>query len=281
MTVINAILQGLVQGLTEFLPISSSGHLGLFQHFTGTSGDESLFFNLMLHLGTLAAVIAAYYEDLLGMLIELCRMVKEIFTGKFQPKPKNPRRKLLYMLVLATLPMVAIIPLRHFVSTITGDTDIVVEGFAFLFTSLLLFSACRVRRGTAGIDRMRARNAVVIGLFQDIATIPGISRSGATMSSAIMMGFDREFAARFSFLLSIPAIVGGSVFEIGDAVKQGITVDFLPLFLGMLTAAVVGYAAIWLLRKMIVTNKFVIFAWYTLVVGAVTVIIGTVEHIVK
>ena len=281
MTVINAMLQGLVQGLTEFLPISSSGHLGLFQHFTGTAGDESLFFNLMLHLGTLAAVIAAYYEDILGMFVELCRMVMELFTGKFHWKPKNNRRKLLYMLVLATLPMVAIIPMRHFVAQITGDADIVVEGFAFLVTSLLLFCACRVRRGTAKIEKMRARNAVVIGLFQDLATIPGISRSGATMSSAIMMGFDREFAARFSFLLSIPAILGGSVFEIGDAVKQGITVGFLPLFLGMLTAAIVGYAAIWLLRKMIVTNKFVIFAWYTLAVGVITVIIGTVEHIVK
>ncbi len=281
MSVISAILQGIVQGLTEFLPVSSSGHLVLFQHFTGTSGEESLFFNLMLHLGTLAAVVAVYYADIGGMLLEAGRMVKEIFTGKFQPKPPNDQRRLLYMLVLATLPMVLIVPLRHFVADITGDKDIVVEGVCFLITSLLLFLACRAKKGTATIHSMKARHAITIGLFQDLATMPGISRSGATMSGAMMMGFSRETAARFSFLLSIPAIVGGSMFEVGDAIAQGVTVDFLPLVAGMLAAALVGYLAIRLVRYLLMTDKFIIFAWYTLVLGVVVVIVGTVEHIVK
>ncbi len=279
MDVLSAILQGILQGLTEFLPISSSGHLVLFQHFTGQSGEGSLFFGLMLHLGTLAAVVAAYYEDIWAMLKELGGMAKEIAGRRFSFKTQSPHRKLLYMLVIATLPLLLVLPLRGLVANITGDADIVVEGICFLFTSLLLFGACRAKPGKAGIEKMKPVHALTVGVMQGIAVLPGVSRSGSTLCAGLILGFKRELMVRFAFLLSIPAILGGAVAEIGDAAEQGITVSFLPLFLGMLAAAVVGYLCIRLVRWLVVSNRLVIFAWYTLVLGAVVVVIGIIEHI--
>ncbi len=277
--ILEALFQGILQGLTEFLPVSSSGHLSLFQFITGSSGEGSLFFNLMLHLGTLAAVIASYYEDLWEMIKELGRIFAEIFTGKFRFKTNNPNRQMMYMLIVACLPMVLIIPLRGFVGGIAGDRDIVWEGVFFLVTSALLFLCCKTRQGKAGPLKMRPKHALAIGVMQGIATMPGISRSGATISTGLILGFDREFIVKFSFLLGIPAILGGSVFEIGDAVEQGINVEWWVLFVGMLAAAVVGYVCIRLVRWLVLSNRFIVFAWYTLILGIVVLIAGIVMHI--
>lgn len=280
MTVLDALLQGIIQGLSEFLPISSSGHLSLYQFFFTAKGESSMFFSLMLHLGTLAAVIAAFYEDIWALILEFGRMVKDIFTGNFSFKTNNPARKMIFMLVLATLPLILVLPIRGFVGRIAEDKDIIVEGVCFLFTSLLLFAACKMPRGKAGIGKMRPVHAVTVGVFQGIAVFPGISRSGSTISSGMILGFSREFMFKFSFLLGIPAILGGAVAEIGDAAKEGITIGFLPLFLGMLAAAVFGYLSIMLVRRLLLSNKFIIFAWYTLILGAIVVVVGIISHII-
>ncbi len=279
MGVLDGLWQGIIQGLTEFLPVSSSGHLALYQYFSGTGGEESLFFSLMLHLGTLAAVIAAYYEDLWAMLKEAGRMLGEVFTGRFSTRTDNPERKMIYMLFLACLPMVLVLPLQSVVAKMSGDKDIVAEGACFLLTSLLLFAACKARPGRAGIGRMKSRQALAVGLAQGVASLPGISRSGATVSAAMMLGFERAFAVKFSFLLGIPAILGGVVFELGDAAEQGVAVAFWPLAVGMLAAAVVGYLCIRLVRWLVLSDKFIVFAWYTLALGVVVVILGIVGHL--
>ncbi len=281
MSVLDGLLQGIIQGLTEFLPVSSSGHLSLYQYITGNSGENSLFFSLMLHLGTLAAVIAAYYEELWLMLKEVGVIFKEIFAGGFTLKPKNPQRKMLYMLFVACLPMLAILPLRGFVAQVTGDRDIVIEGVCFLLTSLFLFVGCKAKPGKASIGRMKARHAISIGVFQALAVMPGISRSGATTSAGLFLGFDRSFVVTFSFLLGIPSILGGVVFEIGDAVAQGVQVPLVPLFTGMLAAAVVGYLSIVLIRWLVMGNRYIIFAWYTLVLGVVVIIAGALGHLLS
>lgn len=280
MGVLDALLQGIIQGITEFLPISSSGHLSLYQYFFGAEGEASLFFSLMLHLGTLAAVIAAFYEDLWRMILELGRMVQDIFRGQFSFKTENPDRKMIFMLILATIPMVLIVPIRGFVGGIAEDRDIIVEGVFFLLTSLLLFAGCKMRPGRAGIRRMKPKHALIIGVVQDFAVFPGLSRSGSTISAGMILGFDRSFMFKFSFLMGIPTILGGAVFEIGDAVKEGVKVEFLPLFLGMLSAAVFGYLSIILVRKLLLSDKFIIFAWYTLVLGILVIIVGIVCHII-
>ncbi len=278
--VFSAILQGLIQGLTEFLPISSSGHLSLFQFLTGQSGEGSVFFGLMLHLGTLAAVVSAFYEDLWAMLKEVGRIVKELFTGRFRAKTDSPSRKMLYMLFFACLPMVLVIPLRWLLGGVAGDGDIIVEGVCFLVTSGLLFAACKKRRGTAGIMRMKPRHALFVGLAQAVATLPGISRSGATISTGMILGFDKGMMVKFSFLMGIPAILGGAVFEIGDAAKEQMNIPWWILFIGMLTAAVVGYAAIRLVRWLVKTDRFIAFAWYTLALGVLVVALGIIFHLV-
>lgn len=280
MSIWSAFFQGLIQGLTEFLPVSSSGHLSVFQYLTGGGEGGSLFFTVMLHLGTLAAVIAAYYEDLWGMLKEVGRIFKEIFTGKFTMKNQNDDRRLLFMLIVACVPMLLVLPVQKFAAGLAEDNDIVVEGVCFLVTSALLFLAVRARKGKAGIQRMKVRHAGIIGVAQGVAAVfPGISRSGATISTGMMLGFDRAFVVKFSFLLSIPAIIGGAAVEIGDVMEAGSDVAFWPLFIGMLTAALVGYGAIRLIRWLVLTDRFVIFAWYTLVVGVIVIILGIVGHV--
>lgn len=282
MSVFQGLIMGIIQGLTEFLPISSSGHLSLYQYFTGLSGANSLFFSLMLHLGTLAAVVAAYYEDLWAMLKEVGLIVKEIFGRRFTPKAETPQRKLLYMLFFACLPMILVLPVHGLVARISGDNDIIVEGVCFLITSAMLFAACRARHGRAGVMKMKPRHALVIGVAQGIATLPGISRSGSTISTGMLLGFDRAFMVKFSFLLGIPAILGGVMVEIGDVNAAELSeTGFWPIFVGMLAAAVVGYVCIRLVRWLVLSDKFIAFAWYTLVLGTLIVILGIMGHILS
>ncbi|MFV0352317.1 MAG: undecaprenyl-diphosphate phosphatase [Oscillospiraceae bacterium] len=280
MGILEALLQGILQGLTEFLPVSSSGHLSLFQRFFLPDGQSSLFFTMMLHLGTLAAVIAAFYEDIWRLIKELGFCIRDIFTGRFSLKTQDPYRKLLYMLVLATLPMVLIVPIRGMVSGMAEDKDIVAEGIFFLITGALLYFATRVKPGRAGIGKMKPKHALILGIVQDFAVFPGLSRSGSTISAGMIMGFERAFMVKFSFLMSIPVILGGAVFEIGDAVKAENTVGAWPMFLGMLAAAVFGYLSIQLIKWLLLSDKFVVFAWYTLILGAICVVVGIILHIV-
>lgn len=279
MTVLEAILMGIIQGITEFLPISSSGHLVLFRNLFGMKGEGSLFFSVMLHLGTLVAVIAAYYEDVWAIIKEVGYCVRDIFRGRFSFKTDNPHRKLLFMLVLATLPLVLVLLFKGGVEKVTQDNDIVLEGFFFLITAGLLFLSCKVKPGRAKIRQMKPQTAVAIGVVQSLAAFPGISRSGSTISAGTIFGFDRQFMVKFSFLMSIPAILGSAVFEIGDAVEQGVNVKFLPVALGILAAAVFGYISIQFMRRFIMSKYFVVFAWYALCLGILVIIIGTVQHV--
>lgn len=279
MNVLHGLLMGILQGLTEFLPISSSGHLSLYQYFTGTQGESGMLFSLMLHLGTLAAVIAAYYEDLWAMIKEIGYMIRELSRGEFAFRTQRPERRLLYMLFVGCLPLVLALLLNIPADYISSDNDIILEGVFFLFTALMLFLACRARRGKAGIMKMRTKHALAIGVMQSVATMPGISRSGATISTGMLMGFDRAFMVKYSFLLGIPTILGGVVFKLGDAAKSDTEIAFWPVFVGMLAAAVVGYLSIRLIRWLLLSDKFVIFAWYTLVLGALVIVLGIIGHI--
>ncbi len=279
MTILDGLFMGIIQGLTEFLPVSSSGHLSLYQYIFGTGAEGGLFFSLMLHLGTLASVVVAYYEDLWKMAKEVVMLCKELFSGQFTFKTDNTHRKLLYMLFFACLPLFLILPINQLVSNVSSDSDIVVEGVCFLVTAGLLFLACKAPKGKAGIRSMKPMHAMIIGVFQAVASFPGISRSGATISSGLVMGFNREIMVKFSFLLGIPAIIGGVVFEISDAVAENAEVQFLPLVVGVLASAVVGYGAIRLIGYLVLSNKFVIFAWYTLILGIIVIVMGIIGHV--
>lgn len=277
MTILEAILQGILQGLTEFLPVSSSGHLALFQHFFGLTDDSPLFFSLMLHLGTLAAVFVAYFKTIAGMIAEFFRMIGDLLAGTFNYKKAGETRKLVLMVLLATAPLLVFYFIKDWVAVLSEDNDILLEGVCFLITGSLLMIADRTPKGAKTAVDMRARDALTIGVVQGVATLPGISRSGSTISTGMMLGFSREFMVKFSFILGIPAVLGASLSEAVDVYRQGIDVDMTPVIVGVVTSAIVGFFAIKLIQWLVRTDRFAIFAYYTLALGTLVLALGMIE----
>ncbi|MCD7731740.1 MAG: undecaprenyl-diphosphate phosphatase [Oscillospiraceae bacterium] len=283
MTIFEAIIQGIIQGLTEFLPVSSSGHLSVFQHLFGLSGENGVMVTLVLHLGTLIAVFAAFWGRIKGLIIEFFRMIKDIFTGKFKWKSMNPERRMIVMIVISILPLFIFYIFKDFFEGLSTDSSIVAEGIGFLYTSALLFlctsRACE--NGTHTCGQLSARAAVFIGVFQGIALVPGISRSGSTISAGLFVGLKREEAVDYSFILGIPVILAGALLELGDVVSgEGEeTVGIIPILTGFAASAVVGYLAIRLIKLLVVSDKFRIFAYYTLIIGIIVLGIGIYEAV--
>lgn len=280
MNFFDAIFQGIVQGLTEFLPISSSGHLSLVQHLSGQSGESGLMFSILLHFGTLIAVFLAFYKTIFQLIGEFFRMLKDIFTGKFSFKEMNAKRRMIVMLVVSLLPLCIFIFLSDFYKSVSSDNDIIVEGCGFLVTALLLFLADRQRPdpGKNAAD-MKYSDALAVGIAQGIAPMPGISRSGSTISVGLMMGLSREYAVAFSFIMGIPAVLGANILEIPDALAEQSMASPMVLIVGVVTAAVFGLLAIKMVKWLVKSNKFKIFAIYTLILGLATVAVGIYEHV--
>lgn len=273
-----AILLGLVQGIAELLPISSSGHLKIFEAMLSLpdmNSDKMLFFDVMLHFGTLIAVIAAYHREvgnLLRALLELLHLRRARTR-----KPKNdPDRRMILMLLIATLPLVLGIFLKNWVEALGGSLFFI--GSMLLLNGLILFFSDRHTYGKKDDKNIRPADAFWIGLAQVVAVVPGISRSGMTICAGLRRGCEREFAVKFSFLLSIPAVLGATIVELIDAMKGSlVTWSEVPLCLaGMATAAIFGYAAIRLLRYITQRNSFGKFAYYCWGVGLATLIMALI-----
>lgn len=181
MSILSAILQGVLQGLTEFLPVSSSGHLSLYQYFTGINSESSVTFSVMLHLGTLLAVIIAFWPTVWQLLKEFFLLFADLFRGRLFKQPATPYRRMLYLLILSCVPLLLVLPLQELITSVSADNDILVEGICFLITSALLFLADRAPRGHRDASTMKGKHALAIGVAQLFATLPGISRSGSTI----------------------------------------------------------------------------------------------------
>lgn len=282
MDILNMVFQAIVQGLSEFLPISSSGHLSLVQHFTGTSGDNAVLVTIVLHLGTLVAVCVAFHDLVWNLIKEVGYSLRDIFTGKFSFKNMSPNRRMLIMLIVATSPLLVFYFFKDFFTDIASDNDIVIEGFCFLYTAAILFFSDRMsrrnKRGKKTKD-IKASDALAVGLFQGVALLPGVSRSGSTIAGGLFRGFTRETAVRFSFMLSIPPILAGALVEFKDIGEATGDINVLAMIVGFVVAAVVGFLAIILVKWLIKTDKFRIFAYYTAALGVLTIIIGIIEHI--
>lgn len=279
MTIIDSIIQGIIQGLTEFLPVSSDGHLTLFQHFFGLTSDNSLFFTVMLHVGTLVAVFIAFYKTIFAMIAEAFRMIGDIFTGKFKYSECNEERRAVIMILLALVPLLFFFFIKDRFEALSQDDDIIVEGCCFLFTGAMLLLSDKCVKGNRTAIDMRPGDALIIGTFQGFAALPGVSRSGSTISSGLMLGFSREFMVSFSFIMGIPAIMGASLFEFIDATKEGISYDPVTLAAGMVTSAVVGLLAIKLIQWLVKTDRFKIFGYYTTALGAAVIVVGIIEQV--
>ncbi|MCE5234922.1 MAG: undecaprenyl-diphosphate phosphatase [Clostridiaceae bacterium] len=254
-----AMLLGLVQGLTEFLPVSSSGHLVLMQKLLGMDTQGSLFFDTMLHLGTLAAVFAVFYKEIWAML-------------------RHPLQKKVGLLLAATAVTVALTLLfRKPIEASFGGATL---GLEFLITAAILFFTEKLAHGKKTIEKMTYPQAAGVGLLQAVSILPAVSRSGATIAGSRFFGLKKKDAAEFSFLLSIPAILGSVVLQLPGVIETGLKNEPWPaILLGMLVAAVSGYFAVRLMLRIIVKKSLLGFAWYVAALGALVILDQLVFHV--
>lgn len=274
MTVFQAFLQGIIQGLTEFLPVSSSGHLSLSAHFLGIEGAGAAF-SVFLHLGTLAAVIVAFFPRVKELFFEFFRMIADIFKGRFSWKNASSTRRMLLMMILSLVPLLFVYPFKDAVESLSEDEDIVVEGLCFIYTAILLLMAhYTAKRTEEPVSEVGPGRAIYIGFMQAIALLPGVSRSGSTIGAGLISGVDRRYMVDYSFILSIPVIFAAGVSEAKDAFTEGFGVGAFPLIVGIITAAAVGFFAIKTLSWMVKNDKLWIFSIYLFLLGGFTVIAG-------
>lgn len=278
MSLLSSILLGLVQGIAEFLPISSSGHLAIAEHLLNVSGATEIpdFFDVLLHLGTLVAVFVAYWSDIRDMILELISGVRDL-ARRNTPDPIPPARRMILLIIVGTLPLFLVLPVKDLVEGLS-DNMYFVAG-ALLVTGCLLFASDRVRHGRKTERSATLIDVLIVGVAQAIATCPGISRSGTTITAGCFVGFERKFAVRFSFLLSIPAILGANILSLKDAVEAGIDWASVPVYLaGVAVSAVVGYACIRLLKMIAAKGRFGWFAYYCWFAGAATLLLTIVTQ---
>ncbi|MDM8518164.1 undecaprenyl-diphosphate phosphatase [Desulfobacterales bacterium HSG16] len=274
MGVIQAVLLGIIQGLTEFLPVSSSGHLVLFQRLFGLTEPE-LFFDVSVHMGTLVAVLIFFRNDIFSIIRHLYLFFIGLFQGRKTPETEEEKRdlKLVVMIIAGSIPTGIIGLLLHgFADTIFSS--IVFTGFMLLLTGTFLWISKKVENAGRKISKMTASEALLIGTVQGLAIMPGISRSGSTIVTGLFLGLSRETAARYSFLLSIPAIFGAQLLSIADF-SNGVHHTSLGITLiGAVTAGIFGYAALAMLLFIMRQGKLYMFAPYCWILGSTAVIVG-------
>ncbi len=268
MEFLDAVIQGIIQGLTEFLPVSSSGHLALYQHYFGKSEDSSgLFFSAILHLGTLLATFLAFRTEIWALIKEFFSMIGDLFKGKLFKTKMNPERRMIVMLILSCLVLVPFVPLKSTIEMVS-EKYMIVLGCLFLYTSVILYLSDRCTKGKKSEADITPKNALTVGLFQAIALFPGVSRSGSTISSGLFCGFSREFAVRYSFILGIPTILAGCLLEVKDAVEASESMgNFAVYAVGFVVSAIVGICAIKMVNWIVKSDKFTVFSIYTLLLG--------------
>ena len=271
MTYTNAIILGIVQGLAEFLPISSSGHLALLQHFFHVEADKVLMFTVLLHIGTLLSVFIMYWRDIWELIKEFFITIADLVRGRGLRLQERPVRKLGVMIIVATIPTALMgFLLNDFFDSLNSILWAI--GIGWIFTGFILYFSEKLGRANRDLKHMNFRNAIFIGIMQGIAICPGVSRSGSTMVGGLVTGFKREFAVKFAFLISIPSILGAAVLEVPEAMKattEGLAAG--PLIVGMIVSAVCGILAIKLMIKVVIAQKLKYFSCYVWVLGALTV----------
>ena len=264
MDILTALILGIVQGITEWLPVSSSAHLVILQHFLGMGGENPVLFDAVLHLGTLAAVLLATWKYVIEVFERSLLALKGGFKENLE---KDEAARTGWGAVLATVPIV-IAGLLFQDAVESAFSSLWVVALMLPVTGIILFFV----RGKHGTKKdVSMKNALVIGLFQVFALFPGISRSGITISTGIHSGLERESATRFSFLMAILAIAGAGALQIYKAVGEPSSVDMGAMLTGFLSSFIVGYLAIRALLKIVVTDRFHYFAYYCWALSAVLI----------
>lgn len=304
MNIFEAIVLGAVQGLTEFLPVSSSGHLAIFQHFFGLN-DNNLFFNVMLHVGTLTAVCAVYWRLFLRLIKSFFMILKKIFTGKFKWSEMDADENLVMMIIIGLLPLFLLflpigggMKIKDLADKWNSDGYLIITSISLLVTSFLLVIGINANRKTtilykshgklradgAGRRKLNPVDAVFIGLFQTVAAIfPGISRSGSTLTAGELRKINKQRALDYSFVLGTPAIIAAALLEGKDALfpadGSAVSIEFFPTLIGIITSAIVGFLAIRLFKWLLSTNRMYYFVLYTAGAGIICLVISIIELI--
>lgn len=268
---LEALVLGVVQGATEYLPVSSSGHLVIAQHLLGFT-EPALLFDIVLHLGTLAAVVWYYRDDLKKLVRQSLLGIREVLAGSAasEVQAKYPGFRLAVLIVVGTIPTAVLgLTFEETFESLFGSVR--ATGAMLMVTGLILVASRLAPNNGRGIGQMRALDALLIGLAQGLAITPGISRSGATIATALLLGIERETAARFSFLLSIPSILGALLLELGDS---GTEAAYPSLVVGFLAALVTGYACLALLVYLVKRGRLAWFAPYCFALGLLAAVLG-------
>ena len=250
MTIVYAIILGILQGLTEFLPVSSSGHLILFESIFGIS-DNNMFFNIIVHVATLVAVVIIFWKDVVNII-------------------KHPFGKEMQFIVTATIPTIAIaLIINHYIDDFQMKTFL---GFGFLLSAIITGMTAVLQKSKASINsELTYGKSFIIGVVQGFAVFPGISRSGSTICASLIQGIEREKSASFSFLISIPVILGGMVFEIADGLKNGFgTVAFGACAFGFIFAFVTALFTIKLMMKFVQKGNWI---WFSIYLFALSILV--------
>lgn len=273
MSIIEAIIYGIIQGIAEFLPISSSGHLALAQNFFGTDTENGFAFNIALHLATLISVCVVFRKDVLMLIKGALSLVKKLFTGKLK-QGLDCDEKLFLMLCIATLPLVPVklLGLDDAVEALSAVSWAI--GALLIINGIMLVASDRIRAKGGTAEKSGFLRPLGVGVMQALLGIlPGISRSGSTITGGRIFGFTREEAVRFSFLMSIPAILGACVTELPDMLDEGFGAEMaVPVVVGAITAAVVGFFAIKLLQYLTKNKSFTVFAVYCIIIGVTAIV---------
>ena len=275
--VLKAIALGIIQGLTEFLPVSSSGHLKIFSevlHFQ----DSSIAFDVLLHLGTLIAICIFYFRDIVGLIVEFFMLIRDLFSfGKYKIfDGERPRRILLIMIIITSIPTaIAGLLLEEIIDT--AFSSLILVGIALLITSTLMSIIDKLPQGKKKAGQITVGNALTVGLIQSAAIIPGISRSGSTIFAGRLCGFDTALCVKYSFLCSLPAVAGAAILKIGDLFAETLSsIQITSYILGFVASAIVGYFALRLLNMMAKRRNFKPFAYYCAAAGAFSIIYGII-----
>lgn len=286
MTLLQSIFLGIVQGITEFLPVSSSGHLAILQNLCGIHTDGGLLFDVMLHLGTVIAICIVFRRDVLRMIGETVRMIKDIgknisvfFHNKkdqdairYKKILHNNYRRFVVMVLCATIPTGIIGFAARDLITLASES-LLAPGIGLIMTALLLIISDAVETGKKIPKDISFTSSFLIGIAQGISTLPGLSRSGTTIAACLISGYDKRFAVKYSFIMAIPAILGAACLEISQIGGSHVSISQFFIYLaGAVISAVVGYFCIKKMLTIVRKKKFKGFAIYCLILGSVSII---------
>ena len=273
--ILKAALYGIIQGVTEFLPVSSSGHLAIMKNAIGLDFDDSILFTLILHLGSLVAVFIVYFKDIKELFAGLIILIIKIFKGKFRYNKLSPGERFIILLFTASVPLIIGAFIDKKIEVLSDYTKLI--GGFLMINAVILFLSDMIPNGELTEKTASPKKALFVGICQIVAVVPGISRSGATITGGLLSEFDRRFAVKFSFIMSIPAILGASVFKIADfAVSDNRFTGIMAAScaVGFIFSCAAGMAAVYAVNFIIRKKNFTVFAVYCFITGLLALIFG-------